>query len=51
MNNSPRGHACIWNHGVAIALLFVALTPLSAFAQVLDQQVNALLAGNCGGWT
>lgn len=30
-------------------LLIMATTPLPAFGQVLDQQVNALLANNCAG--
>ncbi len=33
----------------AIALLLLMIAPFDAFGQVLDQQVNALLANNCAG--
>ena len=50
MNSSPTTeHAGIGSHAAILAVLFVILSPLNALAQVLDQQVNALLANNCAG--
>ena len=50
MNSSPTTeHAGIGSHAAILAILFVILSPLNALAQVLDQQVNTLLANNCAG--
>lgn len=50
MNNSlRREHARVKHHAALLALFFVILSPLSAHSQVLNQQVNALLANNCAG--